>query len=139
MPQPQGTTEPTTKPQQGSHRPILPVARKPGTPEASNAILYGATSRDTIAIRSSQGGVASIQSLSASLLTSPSNSRVDAVSKSITITVTSAAALTVTSTEKAVLYALVLDRGAPENFHSGYERINPWTSSLSSNRAELSV
>ncbi|KFY72173.1 hypothetical protein V499_07672 [Pseudogymnoascus sp. VKM F-103] len=100
MPQPQGTTEPTTKPQQGSHRPILPVARKPGTPEASNAILYGATSRDTIAIRSSQGGVASIQSLSA-LLTSPSNSRVDAVSKSITITVTSAAALAVTSTEKS--------------------------------------
>lgn len=125
---------------EGSHRPILPVARKPGTPETLRAIFYGATSRDTSAIRTSQGGVASIQSLPVSLLTSPSNILVSTRSaKASPSPLLHQSHWPSHRPRRAVLYALVLYQGVPVCFHSGHERINLRTRSLSSSRAELSV
>lgn len=132
--QPQNPQKPS-KATEGSHRPIIiSIARNAGGVDHHK-------SHDTSAIRSIQGGVASIQSpLRLFLSPHPPTFLVSAqsakhhhhryfdryIGRHIV-------------PRRVVLYAFVLDRSAPVCSNSAQERINPRTRSLSSNRAGLSV
>lgn len=122
------------KPQQGSHRPITLYPWL-----GNNRGVERHRSRDTSAIRSSQGGPTSSQSpsLPPHLPTSPSCQHGQQASPSPLLC---SPHWPLHWPRRVVVYALVvLDHGAPECSTSTRERINPRTCSLSSNRAELSV
>lgn len=136
----QGTTEPTSKPQRAATDPFYP---SPASQEhRKRRMPYFMVLQVAIRVRyeAAKEGLLQSNLPSVSLLTSSSNMLVSTRSaKASPSPLLQPPHWPSHGPRRAVLYALVLDRGAPEGFHSGHERINPRTRSLSSYRAELSV